>query len=166
MPEIKNKTAQVGETATWIVATIIIIVILAISIFIASFYLGKTKEIQETNPNYPYTRIAEIPAYKSLFSYMLTKDSGGETIHSQLKESISFNEFNGNLAKKIFLEFYEKEYTEAWLGAVSNKDLVPTSGNDYFGSPLTVRGGGQGGYILEMIKLDENKSVALFLTRE
>ncbi len=42
----KNKKAQTGETITWIVATFIIIGILAIGIYTASI-LGKTKSIKE-----------------------------------------------------------------------------------------------------------------------
>ena len=41
---IPNKRAQVGETITWIVATIIIIFILLVFIY-ASIVLGKTKAV-------------------------------------------------------------------------------------------------------------------------
>ena len=37
----KNKKAQIGETMTWVVATLIIIVILGVSIFIVQFSLSK-----------------------------------------------------------------------------------------------------------------------------
>ena len=157
----KNKKGQIGETMTWVVATIIIIIILAISIFISSFYLGKSKKIQES---YSWLPTAGIPASKSLFSYMLTLDSEGKTVHSQLKEEDNLNEFSGNLGKKIFLEFYGKEYPAAWLGMV-NRSHLSITGNDYFGSSLTVKGGavGKSDYILEIIRLDEDKSVELFL---
>ena len=41
------KKAQVGETMTWVVATIIIIVILLFSIFIASIKPGKDKDVSK-----------------------------------------------------------------------------------------------------------------------
>ena len=102
---IKNKNAKIGETITWIVATIIIVVILAISIFIASFYSEKFKRIQE-----PYFQTIDIPASKSFFSYMLTSDPEGKKVYSQIKDEGSFNEFNGNFAIKVFRELYKKDY--------------------------------------------------------
>jgi len=42
----RNKRAQVGETLTWIVATIIIIVVLLVFIY-ASIALGKTKSVHK-----------------------------------------------------------------------------------------------------------------------
>ena len=43
---LDNKKGQIGETMTWIVATLIIIVILSISIFATSILaLGSTKKL-------------------------------------------------------------------------------------------------------------------------
>lgn len=43
-----NKRAQVGESITWVVATIILIVVLIIFVYVASA-LAKVKEIKLTN---------------------------------------------------------------------------------------------------------------------
>ncbi|MDP3992056.1 MAG: hypothetical protein Q8P79_00940, partial [Nanoarchaeota archaeon] len=46
MPNLKqNKNGQIGETMTWVVATLIIIVILAISIFATQFIINPDKKI-------------------------------------------------------------------------------------------------------------------------
>ena len=42
---LRNKQGQVGETMTWMVATIIIIIILAISIFVTQFIINPDKKI-------------------------------------------------------------------------------------------------------------------------
>lgn len=42
---LSNKKAQVGETMTWVVATIVIIVILILTIYVA-LILAKTKAIE------------------------------------------------------------------------------------------------------------------------
>jgi len=43
-----DKRGQVGETITWIVATVIIISILGISLFVSEFYVGQSKEVDQT----------------------------------------------------------------------------------------------------------------------
>ena len=93
----RNKKAQVGETVTWIVATVIIIFMLLASIFLASAYLGNFKKIHSQAFG-----ATDIPASKSLFAYVLTEDDSGEKIYDQLKTEDNLNEFNGELGKKIF----------------------------------------------------------------
>ncbi|GIU68528.1 MAG: hypothetical protein KatS3mg001_378 [Candidatus Pacearchaeota archaeon] len=65
------KKAQVGETTSWIFATIVIITIILISLFIVQFYQGKNKEIEEL-------KTVDVVAAKSLFSYILTKNKTEE----------------------------------------------------------------------------------------
>ncbi|GAI63277.1 unnamed protein product, partial [marine sediment metagenome] len=96
----KNKKAQIGETMTWVVATIIIIVILVISLYTTSL-LAQTKKVI----HYKYKRAADLIMEKSLFSYFLVKDETKKTfIHNQLKEQEfyadlddKFEEINMNL---------------------------------------------------------------------
>ena len=162
---LKNQKAQIGETITWVVATLIIIVILAFSIFISSFYLGGGKSVS-------FSERSDLLASKSLFSYLLTP-AGDEKIYDQLKEEENLNEFNGNLALNIFETLYEDDYEDVWLGIVFNKVLFPAKSNDYFGRrPTGVRGGDFNigrrfvPSISEKIKLNENKSLELYLGKE
>ena len=66
---IKNKTAQAGDTITWLVATVVIIVVLSISVFASSFFFDKNKILNSKN-----FKSKDTLASKSLFSYVLTKD--------------------------------------------------------------------------------------------
>lgn len=173
-----SKRGQVGETVTWIVATIIIVVILTATIFLSSANSAKFKKIQE-----PYFQTADVLASKSMFSYALT-ENGGKTVHSQIKEG-GFNEFNGNLAVKIFNGMYEDDYlnnpNNIWLGIVENTRencnlgkqfcILESKENNFFGTREGAGGGGIGTSISyhvvphtpEKIFLDENKYLELVL---
>ena len=107
---VGNKRAQVGETMTWIVATIVIIVILVISIYIAG-----VSDIT----NKIFSREFEIKGHndllvtKSLTSYLLTDDGKG-VVFEQLKnkenpltDMNSFSDFNKELPKNNFYKIYE-----------------------------------------------------------
>ena len=159
--KITYKKAQIGETMTWIIATVIIILILVISITISNFSFGKDRNLKVEQDS-------DILASKSMFAYLLTSDSG-KTVYSQIKEEGNLNDFNGNLAVKIFNPFSE-EYAGIWFGITDQRDAFPTVSNDYF---LTRRGIGENPYsrnnpdiILEEISLDENRTVALVLPEE
>ena len=180
---LKNKNAQIGETITWVVATIIIVLVLAISIFIASFYSEKFKRIQE-----PYFQTTDIPASKSLFSYMLTVDPEGKKVYTQLKEEGFFNDFNGKLAVKIFQSLYQDDYlnnpNNIWLGIIVNTGekangdscalepqfcILESNENSFFGerpigSKNTEAGYHNPPYTSEKIKLNETHSLELSLT--
>lgn len=123
-----NKKAQSGETITWIIATIIIIVILLISIYGASA-LAKSKKIITTakNPSNlfgsDYSPDSDLLAVKSMTGFLLTSDNGN-FVYSQINTE-GFNEFNGNIAKYAFSDF-EIDYKEVWLG-------IDDETNNYFG---------------------------------
>jgi hypothetical protein len=128
---LHNKKGQVGETMTWIIATIVIIVILVFSIFITSI-LGKSKSFDK-NRKFEFDRETDLIATKSLTSYLLTKNNFAKTVFEQLNEEDNLNDFNGLLAKKIF-SFYENEYSGIWLGVSKEKcnSLECYKKNDYF----------------------------------
>ncbi len=148
----KDKKGQIGETITWVVATIIIIVILLVSIFASTSYIGGNKKAT-------FSKQTDILASKSFFAYLLTED-GSNTIYEQLKEEggENLNEFNGNLAVRIFNGFYKKDYPHTiWLVVYSKPHDLNT--NTYFPKPPVC---GRG--ISEEIKLKENKYILLTLT--
>lgn len=129
--KINDKRGQTGETITWLVATVVIVVVLLISIFVASAFFGDNKKILSIGN-------ADYLAISSLFSYALTKDSGGNLIYNKIKDDGNLNDFNGNLALDIFRKFYADSTTEVWVGLVSEGTLLPYNSNDYFGSGPTV----------------------------
>ena len=62
-----GKKGQIGETMTWFVATVVVIVILSVSIFVAQIYSDSSEKFYSHS-------IVDILATKSFFSYLLTED--------------------------------------------------------------------------------------------
>ena len=77
-----NKKSQTGETLTWVVATVVILFILLVTIFLASV-LNQNKNV-EKNLN------EDSIATKSFFSYLLTKNTDGKIVYEKLKEAGAF----------------------------------------------------------------------------
>ncbi len=86
---IKDKNAQIGETVTWMVATIIIVAVLIISLFVA-FGLAKTKK------KLPFIekRKSDILMEKSLFTYFSADDAKKAEIYSGLEQQELFANLN------------------------------------------------------------------------
>ncbi|HEB47021.1 MAG TPA: hypothetical protein ENI22_00960 [Candidatus Pacearchaeota archaeon] len=89
---MRSKKAQIGETMTWVVATLIIIVILIISIY-AAFLLAQTRKkiFVETE------REDDLLMEKSLFAYFLADDTKKNIILNKLKQQ----EFHADLDAKL-----------------------------------------------------------------
>lgn len=153
--KVTSKKAQLGETMTWVVATLTIIVILAISIYVVSFNIGERRfNVREESNLY---------AVKSVSSYMLT-----EGVYEKLSEG-AFTEKTGNFAVELFEGFYG-DYYKVWLGFYINRTFIPYPKNDYFeDKPLRdVRGDVSFDstlptYILEEFYLKGEKSFNLVL---
>lgn len=170
---LNKKLGQIGETMTWFVATVIIVVILLISIFVATSFLSKNKEINFV------AKQNDILASESFFAYLLTEDDSGQIVYNQIKNSEGFNDFNGNFALEIFEEFYSKDYSKVWLGIAQNVAVAPSIKNDYFGKDPGFVNQGAGGAsslvapsitkkpsVIQIIPLDEEKSIKLVLVSE
>jgi hypothetical protein len=158
---MENKKAQVPETITWIVATVIIIVILAVSIFLLSIYT-KSKD-------FGFFETTDTFASKSFFSYLLTKDAEGNTVYTQLKNQENLNEFNGNLGKRIFQDFYSKEYKAVWIGILGAGSFgqPSLSDNAYFSrSESTVTTGSKTlKTASEEINLNDDRFIKMIMTK-
>ncbi|MBU1252292.1 MAG: hypothetical protein KJ905_01665 [Nanoarchaeota archaeon] len=129
------KRAEVGETVTWAVATVAIVIILVISVFVSSTYFNENKKAS------PLTS-GDYLAASSFNSWLLTKDSSGKMIYEQIKSEGDFNGYNGNLSIDIFKRFYEKDYIYVWLGINSKGPSLLIRNNNYFGNiPTEIRGG-------------------------
>jgi len=99
-----NKKAAVPETITWIVATVVIIVILVFSIFVASL-LGKTKNLSK---DFEPQKGKDLINVKTASGYLLTEDDSGQKVFEQIFQEGDLNDFNGPLGVAIFKN-YEKE---------------------------------------------------------
>ena len=152
-----DKVGQVGETLTWMVATVAIVVILLISVFASSaYFLGDNKRVSVVS--------GDFPAKVSFYSWLLTEGGGGDSVYEQLKTGEDLNDFNGNLAVNIFEEFYGEDYFDVWVGL---RDGSPLS-NNYFGvRPSTIVGGDVNRkiipHLIENVIVDENKIAELVL---
>lgn len=102
--KIRNKKGQTSEAMTWIVATLIIIVLLGISLYAASL-LSKLKIIDYEREK----RTQDIVMEESLFAYFSVKDSsvqekifnGLEKMNEEEKEEFNskFQQIKFNLEK-------------------------------------------------------------------
>ena len=162
-----SKRGQMGETITWVVATLIIVVILAVSLLVSSLVFGDEKSLG-------FLKTTDVLASKSLFSYLLTKDADENNVYAQLKNQENLNEFSGNLGKSIFQKYYGSEYEDVWVGIILDRKFLPALPNDFFGRrPSGVRPSGEistkGKYVptlSEKIYLNEEKDLELRLSEE
>jgi hypothetical protein len=86
MSKYKDKRGQIGETITWIIATVVIIGVLIFFIYL-SVLISKTKIIQTLNLQLDVSEKSELLTQKNLFSYQLTNDLNKEMIENILKEN-------------------------------------------------------------------------------
>lgn len=144
--KMSDKKAQIGTTMTWMLATIVIIILLLISVYIAG---GSdiAKKLFGLNKEVSYIKSSDVIAEKSFFSYLLCKDDG-QTFYEVLDNDLDFNSENGMLAEKIFKELYDVdagasgEYKAVWVGFYTSKIGLSTNKNEYFGSKPSTRVGG------------------------
>ncbi len=125
---MRDKRAQISETTTWIVATIIILIILTVSVFLSSL-VGQNK-------SFPVKNQFDSFVHQSFTSYLLTKDVSGQTAYNEIKNDEALNDFNGNLANKIFVNLYSGYYDQTvFLGIDTNAIINPMQANKYFNVP-------------------------------
>jgi len=99
-----NKKAQIGETITWIIATIIIIGILTISVFISSA-LGEGKsEIRVDGKE------KDLLISKSITAYLLTKTEKGKTVYEELRDEEIVDQNIKKLTENIFWDMNKGKY--------------------------------------------------------
>jgi hypothetical protein len=142
---MKNKRGQVAETITWVVATLIILILLIISAFLASF-LGHSK-------NFPSATGSDLLADKSLTAYLLTKNTQGIPIYSTISTEGQFNTFNGLLAQQIFLNLYSNFYHDRLYLGVLGQD------NNYFNSGAISHKVFEPGFVFYSIYIGNNKFI-------
>lgn len=124
-----NRRGQVAETTTWIVATLIVVVIITVSVFLASL-VGQSKTL-------PVREKIDLFAKKSMISYLLTVDNGAP-VYSQISNEGELNDYTGTLASEIFHELYHG-YARIFLG-VREAGSSTAYPNEYFSSPSIVLG--------------------------
>lgn len=157
LPMLGQNKAQIGETTTWIIATIVIIAILTISIFISAFYFGNNKDVHVSSS-------PDFVASGSFFSWLLTNDQNNQNSYSQIQNQENLNDFNGPLAVGIS-NYSNEKYRFVWTGVVDNTKIFPPISNDYF---LTIEALAKlpnifEGTVIEEAILNENKNISLIM---
>jgi len=90
-----NKKGQLGETITWVVATIIIIFVLITSIY-ASSLVAKSKKVLSYDS---YEREADGIMTKMILSYFLTNGNGQADILFKLQNDVFYGNAFAELNK-------------------------------------------------------------------
>jgi hypothetical protein len=93
-----NKKGQISETMTWVVATIVIFVILAIAVYAASVMSKVNRSVNFDSDDSP------ILLKKSLYAYLLTKDENQGNVFSKLEKNSEIDSFSEELGKEIFTD--------------------------------------------------------------
>ena len=101
-----RKHGEVGETMTWVVATLIIVIVLAISIYATSILAKKNLDL-DVLPKVKDAKTTELLAVKSVSAYFLTHASDEQTVFSYLQKGDNLNEKTGLIAYKIFDNIYD-----------------------------------------------------------
>jgi len=114
---------------TWVVATLVIVVILGFSIFYVSLGWNGGKEITIKDSN---KQIRDVAAGQTFLAYLLSKNDGGEMIFQGILDTENIFEYhkgaNVVLGKKIFKEIYSEDYPDLKyfiVVEVTNKDYLP-----------------------------------------
>jgi hypothetical protein len=141
-----NKKGQIAETMTWVIATITIVVILTLSIFIVQFGFKEK--------SFVFLKENNLLATKSFTGYLLTENNG-KKVFDLINDNEKINDFEGNLAASVF-RLSSKEYL-VWIGVMKGKELV-FDFKDY--GFLRIHSLAYG---LEEIKLNNDKYIRLLI---
>lgn len=99
------KFGQVSDTATWILATIVIIFVLTISVYAAS-KIGRTSELSAM---FSGEKNQEVLAQQSFYEYLLTKNSDNTSFYNQISSSGKVNQTDELMAAAIFKKIYGQD---------------------------------------------------------
>ena len=132
------KKGQVAETTTWIVATVIIIVILTISVYAASILSGVIKAINTADSvSFLKEQRTNIFLKESMFAFALTKNKEGVNIYKQIQAENQLNDFSSGFATEVFkrvhnspevismfLRYKEQNYNLVSFGFLTQKPFA------------------------------------------
>ncbi len=156
--ELNNKRAQLGDTITWFVATIAIVLILSVTIIVSSLAFKGVGEVKAT-------RTTDVLISKSFYSYALTKDSEGKNVYEQTRDAGKLEDFNEELGKKIFVDIFSTKdiffiSKPVWIGVYPPSSVT---GSSYFGPTNPI---GYSTELTEEFELGENKHLQLVFSGE
>ena len=137
MRSIENKRAQIGETMTWVVATLIILAVIIISVVITStVFSGKEKNFESYDEEKDYVATKSVLNFlsneKNLELIKKTAESGDEDALKKsiepLLKSMRWEIPGKEYAWNFRMEYKSKEYEIINLGLASqNIDNIDTN---------------------------------------
>lgn len=137
---MSSKRGQIGETITWIVATLIILVILMISTYVSSLLAEKEKILRDDSG---LNAGGNILLKESLFAYLLTENSEKETVHEQIQKNLDLNQFSVELGRSVFQKLDENDFKiSLMINSAENSRIFP-------------------GKVAEKIKINKNLNIEM-----
>ena len=105
-----SKSGQIAETTTWIVATLIIIVILVVSLYASSEISESARAVNaKKSVIFLKEKNADLLLKQSLFGFLITKNADGKTIYQSIAEKNALSDDEKSLAKDVFVNTNSKE---------------------------------------------------------
>lgn len=130
---LNSKNGQIGDTLTWFIATIIIIVILFLAILTSSLF-GKSEERKVINPS-----AQDLLKSKEVMSYLVTPLSSSNFVFSQIVNSGNLDQVTGPLAVEIFKTNLESFYKQSSIIiSYRENDKIEQLENPYFDSTIKI----------------------------
>ena len=135
----KNKKGggEVGQTVTWIVATLIIIAVTVLSIYATSVLKGAgdisnaiSNVINSVSNGAGQVKNADIIKEKTLEAFM-AYSGNGQINFIQIRNDGNLNDASGNKAEEVMNKLYGKAYQKIWFGVEETSNQVYSS-NNYF----------------------------------
>ena len=113
----KNSMGQAADTATWVIATLVIIFILMISVYAAS-KIGRTSEISLISAA---EKNREVLAQQSFQAYLLTKNANNMNFYNQISSSGKISSTDELIAATLFGKIYGIQNSEMSLKITDKK---------------------------------------------
>lgn len=174
---MESKKGQIATGITWIVATVAIIVILAIAIFFVQFSFGSGKSIKAVSEK-------DTLVSKSFFSWLISS-LNRERVYQRIQGDGNLDGQTGDLALNVF-EIFEEDYNhDIWVGVILNYSALPgnristdslissrgATSNKFFGDRPELS---RSGYVLdsvfiratERVWIDDDKSLEIIALKD
>jgi len=159
----KNQKAQIGETMTWVVATIIIIVLLGISLFVVSMSVKDRKfSVESYN---------DLFVAKSVSGYLLSSADGEKVYQKLIEKSEEGKNYplEGEdivFFESIFNEIYREEYPSTICAVLLDDEDKLNRGICQSRAVNLVVSLKEGDIVREIVNLTDKKSFQIVLVKE
>ena len=136
---MRYSKGQVSETTTWLVATVIIIFALLMSVYAASTISVLTKNVGvgSSSEFFKGQNEGDVFLKESIFAYMITKDTDGINIYTQMTSDGSTSSFGQSFGLSVFGKIYDLSKISLVKINFNGKSQVVISSDDLVNGALT-----------------------------